>query len=63
MAESLNLQVVAEGVETPEQIELLKEQGCPESQGFLFSHPVIAEDVTQLLRRGKWTPQPTAPSH
>jgi diguanylate cyclase (GGDEF)-like protein/PAS domain S-box-containing protein len=58
MAESLNLQVVAEGVETPEQFELLKEQGCPEAQGFFFSHPVVAEDVTQLLRRGMWVPPP-----
>jgi EAL domain-containing protein (putative c-di-GMP-specific phosphodiesterase class I) len=58
MAESLNLQVVAEGVETPQQFELLKEQGCPEAQGFFFSQPVIAEDLTQLLRRGKWVPPP-----
>jgi EAL domain-containing protein (putative c-di-GMP-specific phosphodiesterase class I) len=61
MAESLNLQVVAEGVETSEQFKLLKERGCPEAQGFFFSHPLIAEDVTQLLRRGKWVPQPAAP--
>lgn len=61
MAESLNLQVVAEGVETPEQFELLKEQGCPEAQGFFFSPPAGAEDVTQLLRRGKWVPQPSEP--
>jgi EAL domain-containing protein (putative c-di-GMP-specific phosphodiesterase class I) len=63
MAESLNLQVVAEGMETPGQFELLKEQRCPQVPGFSFSHPVIAEDVTQLLRRGKWMPQATAPSH
>jgi EAL domain-containing protein (putative c-di-GMP-specific phosphodiesterase class I) len=62
MAESLNLQVVAEGVETPEQFELLKEQGCPEAQGFYFSHPAVAEDVTQLLRRGKWVPQADEPT-
>jgi diguanylate cyclase (GGDEF)-like protein/PAS domain S-box-containing protein len=61
MAESLNLQVVAEGVETPEQFELLKEQGCPEAQGFFFSPPAGAEDVTQLLRRGKWVRQPSEP--
>jgi diguanylate cyclase (GGDEF)-like protein/PAS domain S-box-containing protein len=57
MAESLNLQVIAEGVETSEQFKLLQEQGCPEAQGFFFSHPAAAEQVTQLLRRGKWTPQ------
>ena len=58
MAESLNMQVIAEGVETPAQFELLIEQGCQEAQGFYFSHPVIAEDVTQLLRRGKWVSGP-----
>jgi diguanylate cyclase (GGDEF)-like protein/PAS domain S-box-containing protein len=61
MAESLKLQVVAEGVETSQQFELLKEQGCPEAQGFYFSHPVVAEDLTQLLRRGRWVPEPLDP--
>jgi diguanylate cyclase (GGDEF)-like protein/PAS domain S-box-containing protein len=61
MAESLRLQVVAEGVETFEQFELLKELGCPEAQGFFFCRPVVAEELTQLLRRGKWVPLPSDP--
>jgi diguanylate cyclase (GGDEF)-like protein/PAS domain S-box-containing protein len=59
MAESMNLQVVAEGVETRDQYERLKEQGCPEAQGFFFGHPVSAEEVSPLLRRGKWEPLPS----
>ncbi|MFJ4344947.1 putative bifunctional diguanylate cyclase/phosphodiesterase [Pseudomonas sp. NPDC089401] len=40
MAGSLGLKVVAEGVETPEQLALLREQGCDEVQGYLISRPV-----------------------
>ncbi len=53
MAHSLNLGVVAEGVETREQAEFLRECGCDELQGFLFSPAVPAEAFTRFLEREK----------
>jgi len=49
MGESLHMLVVAEGVETREQLNFLREHACPEGQGFYFSHPVIAGEFTQLM--------------
>ena len=49
MAKSLNMQIVAEGVETVEQLEALKDQGCHEVQGFLISRPVNAEKVARFF--------------
>jgi EAL domain-containing protein (putative c-di-GMP-specific phosphodiesterase class I) len=43
MAHSLNLAVTAEGVETPEQLAFLKDAGCDEFQGYIFSKPVTAQ--------------------
>lgn len=53
MASSLHLNVLAEGVETDEQLAFLRAQGCNEIQGFSFSHPLAAEDFEQLLRDGR----------
>jgi diguanylate cyclase (GGDEF)-like protein/PAS domain S-box-containing protein len=51
MAKKLKLEVVAEGVETCEQLAVLSELGCDRYQGFLFSRPVPAEDfAAQFLR-------------
>ena len=44
------LRVVAEGVETEGQLARLREEGCDEVQGYLFSRPVCAEDFEKLLR-------------
>ncbi|ADP97453.1 EAL domain-containing protein [Marinobacter adhaerens] len=52
MAQRLGLDVIAEGVETPEQCRLLRESGCRLMQGYLFARPVPAEDLTKLLRVG-----------
>ncbi|MCI5124339.1 MAG: EAL domain-containing protein, partial [Candidatus Electrothrix sp. AR5] len=50
MAESLNLKVVAEGVETKGQLELLRKMGCEEVQGYYFSKPLPPEGVAALLK-------------
>jgi diguanylate cyclase (GGDEF)-like protein/PAS domain S-box-containing protein len=52
MAHSLKLKVIAEGVETAEQLAFLKHQGCDEIQGYYFSQPVSAEEFTKLLSSG-----------
>jgi EAL domain-containing protein (putative c-di-GMP-specific phosphodiesterase class I) len=49
MAHSLKLDVIAEGVESREQMEYLRLHGCSAMQGFLFSRPLPPEEVTQLL--------------
>jgi len=51
LAHSLRLAVVAEGVETDRQVALLRELGCDQFQGYLFSKPVPAEGLAQLLAR------------
>ena len=53
MAHSLGLKVVAEGVETEEQLELLSIQGCEIAQGYLFSRPVAADEITEMLVSAK----------
>ena len=49
LAHNLNLKVVAEGVETDEQLEFLNSFGCDEYQGYLFSRPLTADEFTRLL--------------
>ena len=49
MGKSLHMGVVAEGVETQEQLAFLREQSCPEGQGYYFGRPVLAEEFPQLL--------------
>jgi EAL domain-containing protein (putative c-di-GMP-specific phosphodiesterase class I) len=53
LASKLKMQVVAEGVETSEQQERLRELGCGYAQGFLFSQPVRKETATEFLRNGR----------
>ena len=52
MAHGMNLQVVAEGVETQEQFDLLKEMSCDEIQGYLLSKPIDSFQITHLLQTG-----------
>jgi diguanylate cyclase (GGDEF)-like protein len=51
-AEALGLKVVAEGIETTEQLALLRELGCELGQGYHFAEPLTREDVETLLREG-----------
>ncbi|MGO9325924.1 MAG: EAL domain-containing protein [Terracidiphilus sp.] len=59
LARVLGMDVVAEGIETREQYALLRELGCRFGQGFLFSRPVTAEAISQMLRLpGRILPEP-----
>ncbi|HLG22434.1 MAG TPA: EAL domain-containing protein, partial [Candidatus Manganitrophaceae bacterium] len=53
MAHSLRLKVIAEGVETAEQLGFLKALKCDEMQGYFFSRPLPPEEATQLLKEGR----------
>jgi EAL domain-containing protein (putative c-di-GMP-specific phosphodiesterase class I) len=50
MGKTLSLRVVAEGVETVEQMNFLKDHSCDEMQGYYFSKPIIPEQFADLLR-------------
>ena len=50
MANSLSLRVLAEGVETGEQLEFLRAQGCHEIQGYLFCKPLMVDELARVLR-------------
>ena len=51
MADSLNMHVVAEGVESREQIDFLKQRGCKQYQGFYFSKPLPALKIAEKLKQ------------
>jgi diguanylate cyclase (GGDEF)-like protein/PAS domain S-box-containing protein len=53
LAHKLGLEVVAEGVETPAQLALLKAAGCDLAQGYVFARPVPAGELAALARQGK----------
>ncbi|RXH00839.1 EAL domain-containing protein [Bradyrhizobium vignae] len=50
-AVSLGKTTTAEGVETKEQLDILREEGCIETQGYYFSRPMPASDIARMLRR------------
>jgi diguanylate cyclase (GGDEF)-like protein/PAS domain S-box-containing protein len=52
MARALNLRVIAEGVETEEQLAFLRREQCAEMQGFLYSHPLAPAEFEAALRTG-----------
>ncbi|SHG69387.1 bifunctional diguanylate cyclase/phosphodiesterase [Massilia sp. CF038] len=62
MAHSLGMTVVAEGVETLEQLEFLRRAGCDIMQGYYFARPMPAAQLTDLLRThgGNWQPSAQA---
>lgn len=53
LARGLGLNVVAEGVETPEQLRFLRSKHCYSVQGYLFSKPLPVDEITGMLRAGK----------
>ncbi len=53
LGQELQLDVVAEGVETAEQVACLRDLGCTLMQGYWFSHPLEAAAMTQLLHQGR----------
>ncbi|QGZ38823.1 PAS domain S-box-containing protein/diguanylate cyclase (GGDEF)-like protein [Pseudoduganella flava] len=60
MAQQLRQEIVAEGVETMEQMTFLRELGCDQLQGYLFSQPVPAHDFERMLREGRRLALPAA---
>ena len=58
MAKNLDLKVVAEGVETPAQLEALKALSCESGQGYLLSRPMSAEELTAFLLADSPIPPP-----
>jgi diguanylate cyclase (GGDEF)-like protein/PAS domain S-box-containing protein len=61
MAKSLDLQSVAEGIENQRQLEIVQALGCEIAQGYLFSRPVEAARITEMLGCRSLFPTPTAP--
>lgn len=50
LSKSLGLKTIAEGVETPSQMEYLKDRNCDEIQGYLISRPITAAEITQFMK-------------
>ncbi|MCI4625476.1 MAG: EAL domain-containing protein [Candidatus Magnetoovum sp. WYHC-5] len=53
MAKNLDIDIIAEGVETTAQLDLLRSMNCMKAQGFLFSKPVPLDEIIQLLEKNK----------
>lgn len=60
LGQKLRLKVIAEGVETPQQLEKLRELGCDEIQGYLFSRPLREDDLIALLQHPGADPKKVA---
>ena len=56
LAHSLHLKVIAEGVETPEQLALLNELGCDQYQGFFFSPALLPVQFADLVKKSAALP-------
>jgi len=52
LANHLNINVIAEGVETKDQLDFLRDINCHHAQAYYFSHPIDIEGVQELLRKG-----------
>lgn len=58
LGQTLGVQVVAQGVDTPEQLQALRRVGCPFGQGALLSPPLEPAHALQLAEAGDWTAPP-----
>ena len=58
LARELGIDVIAEGVETEEQLNLIRNWGCREVQGYYYSRPLTPELLAPLLRAGRIVPPP-----
>ncbi len=54
MAHGLGVEVVAEGIESLEQLAILRRYGCDEGQGYFLGRPVVPSEVPELVRRQGW---------
>ncbi|MCB1856815.1 MAG: EAL domain-containing protein [Gammaproteobacteria bacterium] len=54
MAHNLELNVIAEGVETDEQMEFLRKEHCDEIQGYVYSRPISPQEVSEMIHQGYW---------
>jgi EAL domain-containing protein (putative c-di-GMP-specific phosphodiesterase class I) len=54
LGKALGMQVVAQGIETPEQLEALNRMGCELGQGHLFSYALEPARATMLVGLGRW---------
>jgi len=61
LAQQLGLRVVAEGVETDEELQVLRRLGCDFVQGYLFSRPMPVEQCDEFLRSSSSWPKNRAP--
>ena len=61
LGHNMNIRVVAEGVETAEQLAFLRDNGCDVMQGFLYSEPVSADDCLALMVRQAAAARPNSP--
>ena len=61
IAGSLKLKVVAEGVESKEQLDFLREHKCPEIQGYYFSRPLPSHEIAGMLREHGWPSRRSSP--
>src|SRR5699024_3087509 len=62
MARSLGIGIIAEGVESTEQREILQGYGCNTMQGYLFSAPLEVDDFQQFVRQYRQRQQPAGPA-
>ncbi len=60
LSHEIGLHVTAEGVETAEQLQIIRDIGCDSAQGFYFAHPLPAEEFSRWLEEGVWARLATA---